>query len=321
MAACVLSATALTSPAHGAPNTIVQITAASIDGHSLFGDTRENPVPIEPRPEVPFSVTVENQGDTPVEVRYVRITGAMMGIRFVRFQASVKRTIEARDSITISEPADFFDVDSGANGYINSALQIVDGNRDTLASKSFVADVDGKFASSEGLLLMEVLLFFVIGVIQIILGVYRRRLPKNRFARGILFAITFGSAAVAIVIGIAMLRIGLLRPTTWVPAVLLSTAAGFVLGYLSPGPLDRHAKDTADEEVIDLVAAEAVARASGAQDRRTTGGSVAPHESGGHVPAHESGQFSAHESGKFEAHESGQFTPQQHDSGPVEPLQ
>jgi hypothetical protein len=136
-----------------------------------------------------------------------------------------------------------------------------------------------------------------------------------------LFAITFGSAAVAIVIGIAMLRIGLLRPTTWVPAVLLSTAAGFVLGYVSPGPLDRHAKDTADEEVIDLVAAEAVARASGAQDRRTTGGSVAPHESGGHVPAHESGQFSAHESGQFEAHESGQFTPQQHDSGPVEPLQ
>ena len=324
----VLGVSALASPANAAPNTTVRITAASIDGHSLFSDTRADPVPLEPRPEVPFSVTIENQGDAPVEVRYVRITGAMMGIRFVRFQASVKRTVGARDSITISEPADFFDVDGQANGYINSSLQIVDENRQTLATKGFAADVDGKFLSSEGLMLMEVLLFFAIGVIQIILGVYRRRLPKNRFTRGILFAITFGSAAVAIVIGISMLRIGLLRPTTWVPAVLLSTAAGFILGYLSPGPLGDHARDAADEEVIDLVAAEAVARASGAQERRTTGGSVAPHESGGHVPAHQSGEFSAHESGKFEPHESGSFEPHesgkfapQGETGSTEPLQ
>lgn len=319
-ATVILSATTLASPAHGAANTTVKITAASIDGHSLFGDTRANPVPLEPRPEVPFSVTVENQGDTPVNVRYVRITGAMLGIRFVRYQATIKRVIGPRDSITISEPADFFDVDGRANGYINSALQIVDEDRVTLASKGFTADVQGKFLSSEGLLLAEVLVFFAIGLLQIILGVYRRRLPANRFYRGVLFAITFGSAAVAIVVGIAMLRIGLLRPTTWIPAVLLTTAGGFVLGYLSPGPLDRNAEDRADDEVIDLVAAEAVARVSGAQERRTTGGSVAPNESGTHDPAHESGSHvPAHESGEFKAHQSGQFTP--HDSGPIDPLQ
>jgi hypothetical protein len=122
------------------------------------------------------------------------------------------------------------------------------------------------------------------------------------------------------VIGIAMLRIALPGPTTWVPAVVLSTVVGFVLGYLSPGPLDQHAKDSADEEVIDLVAAEAVARASGAHERRTTGGSVAPNESGAHDPAHESGSHApAHESGEFKAHQSGQFTP--HESGPIDPLQ
>ena len=300
------------SPADAAANTTIKVTAASIDGHSLFADTRANPVPLEPRPDVPFSVTVENEGGEPVEIRYVRITGAMLGIRFVRYQASVQQTVRPGGTVTISQPADFFDIDGRANGYINSALQVVDGDRNTLASKGFSADVQGKFLSSEGIMLVLILVFFAIGLIQIILGVSQRRLARNRFYRGILFATTFISAALAVVIGIAMLRIGLLRPTTWVPSVLLTAAAGFVLGYLSPGPLDRKAEDTSDDKVIDLVAAEAVARASGQHDRRTTGGSVPAHDSGAHA-AHESGEFSAQQ-------QSGGFAPQ-HDSGSVEPQQ
>jgi hypothetical protein len=305
-----------------ATNTDVKIIAAHIDGKSLFDDTRENPVPISPLPEVPFSLTVENTGDVPVEIRYVRITGAMLGIRFVRFQATTKETVPAHSVRTFGQPADFFDVDRAASGYINSSMQVVDADRNTLASKGFVADVEGKFLSSEGVLLIEVIVFALIGIVQIMLGLYRRGLSPNRFYRAMLFAITFGSAAVAIVIGIAMLRIGLLRPTTWVPAVLLTTAAGFVLGYLSPGRLERRADDESEEKVLDLVAAEAVARASGQHERRTTGGSV-PHTSGDHTgvtTGHPSGEHEAHESGKFAPHTSGGYTPQ-HESGPQEPLQ
>jgi hypothetical protein len=300
------------------PNTQVKIVAASIAGHSLFGTSTDRAVPMEARGDIPVSITVENTGDTPVAVRYVRITGAMLGIRFVRFEATARVVVPARETRTINQPGDFFDIDQSSTGYINSAIQVVNEQRVTLASHSFVADVQGKFWSSEGIFLLELLIFSLIGLARILVGVMRRSLPVNRFVRGLLFGLTTVTAALAIVIGIAMLRIALAAPTTWIPAALLALAGGFALGYISPGPLDRRAHEDTEAKVVDLVAAEAVARASGEHQRRTTGQTVS-HSSGEHTQ--QSGEFSPqHESGEFAPqHESGEFAPQ-HDSAPIDPV-
>jgi hypothetical protein len=305
--------------ADSTPNGQVKIVAASIGGHSLFGTSTDRPVPMEARGDIPLSITLRNTGATPVAVRYVRITGAMLGIRFVRFEATTKLVVAAGETRTITQPADFFDLDQSATGYINTAIQVVDPQRVTLASHSFVASVKGKFLSSEGILLLELIAFALIGLVRILIGVMRRWLPTNRFMRGVLFGLTSGSAALAIVVGIAMLKIGLVAPTTWIPATLLATAGGFALGYISPGPLDRRAHEATEERVIDLVAAEAVARASGQHERRTTGGEVVSHSSGEHTPGTET-DVPQHESGGFAPqHESGEYAPQ-HDSAPIDPV-
>jgi hypothetical protein len=314
--------TASRAPAADTPSTQVKILAASIGGHSLFGTSTERPVPMEPRGDIPLSITMRNTGETPVAIRYIRITGAMLGIRFVRFEATSRLVLPAGEIRTISQPGDFFDIDQSSTGYINSAIQVVNVQRVTLASHSFVADVHGKFWSSEGIFLLEVIIFSLIGLARILVGVMRRSLPVNRFLRGILFGITTGGAAIAIVVGIAMLRIGLAAPTTWIPATLLALAGGFALGYISPGPLDRRAHEDAEAKVVDLVAAEAVARASGEHQRRTTGQTVS-HSSGEHAATEQqSGGFApAHESGGFvPQHESGEFDPQKHDSAPIDPV-
>jgi hypothetical protein len=297
------------SAADPTPNAQIKIVAASIGGHSLFGTSTNRPVPMEARGDIPLSITVRNTGVTPVAVRYFRITGAMLGIRFVRFEASTRLVVPAGETRTITQPADFFDLDQSATGYINTAIQVVDPQRVTLASHSFVASVKGKFLSSEGILLLELIAFSLIGLVRILFGVTRRSLPTNRFMRGVLFGLTTGSAALAIVVGIAMLKIGLVAPTTWIPAALLATAGGFALGYISPGPLDRRAHEAAEETVIDLVAAEAVARASGQHERRTTG-EVVSHSSGEHAPGTET---------DTPQHDSGEFAPQ-HDSAPIDPV-
>jgi hypothetical protein len=145
----------------------------------------------------------------------------------------------------------------------------------------------------------------------------------------VLFALAGLSGAVAIIVALSMMRIVLLEATTWVPAVLLSAAIGFVLGYLSPGPIEPSAHEEAEDMVLDLVAAEAVARASGQTGRITTG-EVMTHASGDHTAAvaaqHDSGQFAApgqHDSGQFAApgqHDSGEFSPpKHHDSGDFAP--
>jgi len=168
----------------------------------------------------------------------------------------------------------------------------------------------------------------VISFVDIAIGVSRRRLPKNRFICGILFAFAAVMTVLAIVIVAAMARIALFETTAWVPALLVATAGSFILGYISPSRMVRTAPEKAEDKVIDLVAAGAVARATGDHERRTTG-EVAAHQSGDHTAgiagldltaSHHSGEFTAapaHESGEFTAapaHESGSHEPVDQDS-------
>jgi hypothetical protein len=306
----------------------VNLTAASIGLRSLMGPTRDDPVPIDPKHRTVLSVTVQNNTPQPAHVRYLRLSGAILGIRFVNYQASTNVDVPAGQTRTITVPGDFFDVDGAAMGYVNAKLQVTDDQRATLASQSFVGDVRGKFLSSEGILLLQVLVIALISLVDIGVSVARRRLPRNRFVSAILFAFAAASTVVAIVIGAAMARVALFETNAWVPALFIATAGAFVLGYVSPGRLVKTAPEEAEDRVLDLVAADAVARATGDHERRTTGGNVA-HSSGDHtgvVAAHESGGFepASHESGGFApaSHESGGFEPAEtHESGKFEPLE
>src|SRR5262249_7650783 len=122
----------------------------------------------------------------------------------------------------------------------------------------------------------------------------------------------------------------LLPNHTWIPLVVFATVIGFVLGYLSPGPSYAHEEETS-RMTLDLVAEEAVARASGAHTGQNdpvgtdTGGTYASgdhsavrlpsppsrddlspqhHDSGAHgtpIPHHDSGSHEVDPSGTPES--------------------
>jgi hypothetical protein len=294
----------------------IQIVAASVGDRSITSGTRDNPVRVDPKVPAVLSMTLANHGAAPVHVRFLRLNGAVLGINFVRYQASTVVDIPAGATRKISAPSDFFDIDGVATGYVNGTMQAVNEQRETIASQSFVADVRGKFLSSEGLFFLQVLVFALISLVDVAYGVARRRLPRNRFITAILFAFAAASTVITLVVGAAMARIALFEPQAWVPALFVATVGAFVLGYLSPTRLARTAPEEADDKVIDLVAAGAVARATGEQAARTTGGTPS-HESGDHsgvdVTQHESGEFSV------EQHDSGEFSAMQHESGSHDP--
>ncbi len=301
------------------------ITDARIGTRPLSSGTRANPIPIDPHVRETLAMTVKNIGASTGQVRYLRLTGALMGINFVHYEASVNTDVAPGETSTISVPGDFFDIDGVARGYVNAQMQLVDQQRSPLATQHFVADVRGKVVSSVGFMFLSALAFAVISIVDIIIGLSRRRLPRNRFVRGILFALATASTVVTIVIGAAMFRVALFDANTWVPAVLIAAAIGFVLGYLSPGRAVRTSRDIADDKVIDLVAADAVARASGQFDANATTGTVpATHESGSMPATHESGSMPAtHESGDYSevAANLKENSPPQHHSGSHEPLE
>jgi hypothetical protein len=325
LAACGAGVAGAVAAGAASDNPSVKLIDAHIGDRSLMSGTTEHPVVINPKVPTVLSMTLANEGSTPVHVRYLRLSGSILGIDFVRYQASTKADIEPGATKTVTAPSDFFDVDGVATGYVNAQMQAVDEQRSTIATQGFVSDVKGKFLSSEGLFFLQVLVFALISLVDVMYGIARRRLPRNRFIAALLFAFAAASTVITIVIGAAMARVALFEPQAWVPALFVATAGAFVLGYLSPSRLSRTATEEADDKVIDLVAASAVARASGEQARRTTGGTPS-HESGDHtldIGSHKSGEFSVgqQESGEYNVgHDSGEYTAvQRHESGSHEP--
>ncbi len=301
--------TAGAAEAAPAPAALV-IVDARIGARPLSSGTRSNPIAIDPHVRETLSMTVRNIGDSPGQVRFLRLSGSLLSVHFVHYEASVNVDVPPGETRTISVPGDFFDVDGVARGYVNASMQLVDQQRAPLATQRFVADVRGKVVSSVGFLFLEALAFALISIVDIIIGLYRRKLPRNRFVRAVLFALATSSTVVTIVIGAAMFRVALFATTTWVPAVLISAAIGFVLGYLSPGRVVRTSRDIADDKVLDLAAADAVARASGQFDAdaiNVAGPDTASHESGDHS--------------EIAARLTGDTTPSSHESGSHEPLQ
>ena len=208
----VLGALALSIPgaAAGASSTNqLKVIDAHVGNRSLMSGTSDNPVVIDPNARVVLSMTVRNDGPYVVLVRYLRLSGSLIGIRFANFQGSANVAVVPGATQTVSVRGDFFDVDKVANGYVNGSMQLVDEQRQTLATQSFDANITGSWISTEGLLLAQVLLFALISLIDIGFGLARRRLPRNRFVRGILFALAAASTVMTLVILAAMAAIAL----------------------------------------------------------------------------------------------------------------
>jgi hypothetical protein len=279
----------------------VTIVEANLAGRDLMTADREDPVVLNEDPGTPFSMVVRNNTDKPVEVWFTRFEGTALAIEFLHYDLKLDLTIPPNATRTVNTEVDFLDISNSATGYLDGALQIYDVEKDAVAQQEFVADVQGKATSQVGLVAIELLLLAVVCVVEIVVRIFRNSLPRNRFMRGLMFAFTGGVVMVAIVLGLAALRIALLPNSTWIPLVIFAAIIGFVLGYIAPGPIAAHDEE-AERVTLDLVAAEQVARVSG------------QHTGPQDVPAYSSGD---HGVVSLESHPSGDHAVPHHDSGSI----
>lgn len=323
------AALAQEAPASGGdPITILH---ASFADHDVESASRSDPLPLAPIPDVPFQMEVRNETDETLEIRFVRVQLKTLGLNWAHYDLWVHDRIAPRATKTINWRWDFFDIDDSVRGYVDAELGVFAPEQERLASTPFALDVENGGWSSIVFFVLLMLALAIGGVIEILVGTARRSLPRNRFLRALLFAFTGAAAALAIIIGAAILRVVLMAPTAWVPILVIFTVGSFVLGFLAPGRLSRD-DATREEEVLDLSVEEAVARASGqfpagaaaaagagaAMSHQSGEHIVLPHESGGYTPvAHESGGYTpaAHESGEHSAVVTGADTTPAPDAG------
>ncbi len=249
------------APPVGAAQTLDVV--ATIDGRDLTEATSENPLAIDPNREIPLSVTIRNAGNQTERIRFVRLEGEALGLTFLTYDLGIRTQLRPGESTTVEAALDFFDLEDQATGYLGASLRVYDDDRRLLGEQRFVMDIEGKVTSTLGLFALAVLGIAGFSVTTLVLNTLRRRLPANRFVRGLQFGVAGSAIGVTLALGVSILRISFADVEQWVPLVFLPTVIAFGVGYVAPGPLSQSIRDVREEEALLAVAEAAVARATG----------------------------------------------------------
>jgi hypothetical protein len=242
------------------------VVEGSIAGVALAEADSARPVPLDPHEPIPLQLTIRNRGRAIEEIRYVRLEGKALGLTFLTYDLGVRTTLAPGERTSLDTHLDFFDLERQATGYLGTVLRVYDADGHVLAEQRFVVDVRGDATSTLGLFAVAVLGLSVFSTGVLVGNTLRRRLPPNRFVRGLQFAIAGSAVGVTLSLGVAILRIASADVDAWVPVVFLPTAIAFAVGYLAPGPLSRSIRDVQEEEALQGAARAVVERASGAND-------------------------------------------------------
>lgn len=237
-----------------------------IAGREAADADSTQPILLDPRGQIPVRITLSNTGNFVEEIRYVRLEGRALGLTFLTYNLGIRATLQPGESTTVSTELDFFDLEDQATGYLGTSLRVYDAERRLLGSQDFVVDVRGKAWSTLGVFAFVVLGIAVFSCTVLVLNTVRRKLPANRFVRGLQFAVAGGAIGVTLAIGVSVLRIGFADVEAWAPLVFIPTVAAFGIGYLAPGPLQRSIREAREEEALEAAARAAIMRASGAHD-------------------------------------------------------
>jgi hypothetical protein len=219
-----------------------------IDGEDVSKSSGSNPVSIDG--EVPLEVTIANKSNGPVTVNAVRLVGRSIGATVFSSEIAIGAQLDPGETQTRTIQLDLRGITDQANGLFEGEVQLLDPDRNVIASEDAVWDVKGSMTSLFGLFAIMLLVVTIILTAFSFRDLATGRLSKNRWWRGVRFAFVGLAIGATILVWMSVLRLVAPRPVIAYPLLLVLGIAGFVLGSLSPDP-SRGIEDEDDDEEED----------------------------------------------------------------------
>ncbi|HEX7302395.1 hypothetical protein [Lentzea sp.] len=194
---------------------------------------------LKPTDTVKVSITVRNGTDTVQRVKTVRISGTALALTFFTYDTTVPFDVPPRSVETRTFPLDPNDLGSQATGLLPVTVEVVDVQRETIASVSTTGDVKGSLWSVYGAFGLGVLVLTALSWAGALLALARRRLPANRWQRAMRFLPAGIGTGLVAVISLSVLRLVAPSPAAEIPFIVGAAAVAFVLGYVTPHPGER----------------------------------------------------------------------------------
>ena len=227
-----------------------------IDGKDVSKSSGSNPVAIDG--EVPLEVTIDNGTGKPVTVNAVRLLGRSIGATVFSSEIAIGAQLDPGETQTRTIQLDLRGNTDQANGLFEGEVQLLDPDRNVIASEDAVWDVRGSMTSLFGLFAIMLLVVTIILTAFSFRDLATGRLSKNRWWRGVRFAFVGLAIGATVLVWMSVLRLVAPRSVIAYPLLLVLGIAGFVLGSLSPDPshgIEDEDDDEEDEDEYDRTTA------------------------------------------------------------------
>lgn len=236
--------------------------SASINGSPLSDSSESHPIRLYPLRPIEVSLTLDNRTSETIHVGNVRLTGQVMGLTFFAYNTTVAFDVAAGRSATTRYRLSLIGLTGQAVGLIEGSITVEDTNQRVLASQGLVVDVRGSLRSVYGLFGIAVLVLTILALLAVLVRLARHRLSLNRFHRALRFLVPGIGIGLVLVFTLSATRIFVPDPGHWIPLVLVSSAALFGLGYLTPDPridLEEEQQRVGEELIAARLAAAGLA--------------------------------------------------------------
>jgi hypothetical protein len=223
----------LAAPAGAATSGGLQVNA-TIDGQDVAGRT----VTVDPAPpaQLVITVTARNNGDATQKIRSVRLSGKALALTFFAYDTVVPFDVPAHDVVNRTFTIDVADLQGQAIGLLPASVELLDNDRNVVASVDTIADVRGSMLSVYGVFGIAMLVLTVLAWLGALLALARHRLPANRWRRALRFLPAGIGTGLVAVVSLSVFRLVAPEIAIEVPIVLGAAVIALLLGYLTPTP-------------------------------------------------------------------------------------
>lgn len=117
-------------------------------------------------------------------------------------------------------------------------------------SQPLVTKVHGSLHSLYGLFGLAVLVLTASSLALALLAMARHTLSQNRWLRGTRFLIPGFGIGLVLTFTLAAFNVFTAGPGHWLPLLIITSAAGFAVGYLTPAPNEEEFDDYDDDVLL-----------------------------------------------------------------------
>jgi hypothetical protein len=212
------------------------VWTATIDDQNVDRLADGGSVRLDPARPVEVAVRIENGGQQPVSVPFVRLEGGVLGLEFYAYTTQVDLELQPGESATREFPVRMLGLAEQASGLLPSQIALVDLDNRVIEAKGMPADIRGDADSVYSLFGMAVGALALLLLAGVLWRLATGRLSQNRWRRGLAMAAPGLGLGFLLTFTLSAFRWASPEPGLWTTLLLGSAVVGFVAGYLSPTP-------------------------------------------------------------------------------------